>query len=64
MNHVFYGDYLDSGLVDMNFNVGGYDFSLAEYLGATATIISITIIVVFCCLFVWKIIKLIGGLIR
>lgn len=38
--------------------------SLGDWLSTTATIISITIIVVLCCLFVYKIIKLIGGLIR
>ena len=41
-----------------------YDMPLADWLSTTATIISITIIVVLCCLFVYKIIKLIGGLIR
>ena len=38
--------------------------SISDWLSTTATIISITIIVVLCCLFVYKIIKLIGGLIR
>lgn len=37
---------------------------LSNYLCFIATIISITVIVVLCCLFVYKIIKLIGGLIR
>lgn len=36
----------------------------SDWLSTTATAISITIIVVLCCLFVYKIIKLIGGLIR
>ena len=36
----------------------------ADWLATTATIISISIIVILCCLFVYKIIKLIGGLIR
>lgn len=38
--------------------------SCGDWLSTTATIITITIIVVLCCLFVYKIIKLIGGLIR
>lgn len=51
------------------FNLGShgniqYDISLGDWLSTTATAISITIIVVLCCLFVYKIIKLIGGLIR
>ena len=41
-----------------------YTYSMNEWLCHTASIISITIIVVLCCLFVYKIIKLIGGLIR
>lgn len=39
-------------------------YSIGDYLSTTATIISISIIVVLCCLFIYKIIKLIGGLIR
>lgn len=38
--------------------------SLGDWLSTSATIISITIIVVLCCMFVYKIIRLIGGLIR
>ena len=38
--------------------------TLQTWLCSTASVISITIIVVLCCLFVYKIIKLIGGLIR
>lgn len=41
-----------------------YYGGFGDWLSTTATIISITIIVVLCCLFVYKIIKLIGGLIR
>lgn len=41
-----------------------FTLSLGDWLSTTATIISISIIVVLCCLFVYKIIKLIGGLIR
>lgn len=44
--------------------LGDYSIGLGDWLSTTATIISITIIVVLCCLFVYKIIKLIGGLIR
>lgn len=38
--------------------------TFGDWLSTTATIIALTIIVVLCCLFVYKIIKLIGGLIR
>lgn len=38
--------------------------TFGDYLSTTATIISITIIVVLCCLFIYKIVRLIGGLIR
>lgn len=38
--------------------------NLGDWLSTTATAISIIIIVVLCCLFVYKIIRLIGGLIR
>lgn len=38
--------------------------NMSDWLSTTATAISITIIVVLCCLFVYKIIRLIGGLIR
>ena len=50
----------------INFENDGntYSLSMGDWLSTTATIISITIIVVLCCLFVYKIVKLIGGLIR
>lgn len=38
--------------------------SFSDWLSTTATAISITIIVVLCCLFIYKIVRLIGGLIR
>lgn len=41
-----------------------HTIALGDWLSTTATMISITIIVVLCCLFVYKIVKLIGGLIR
>lgn len=47
-----------------NLDNTGYQISMGDWLSTTATIISITIIVVLCCLFIYKIIKLIGGLIR
>ena len=43
------------------FNVS---ISLQSYLCTLASLISIIFILVLCCLFVYKIIKLIGGLIR
>lgn len=42
----------------------GFAITLGDWLSTTATAISITIIVVLCCMFIYKIIKLIGGLIR
>jgi hypothetical protein len=44
-------------------NISG-QFYLGDYLSTIATIISITIIVVLCCLFIKKIVGLVGGLIR
>lgn len=41
-----------------------HSIAMGDWLSTTATIISITIIVVLCCMFVYKIVKLIGGLIR
>lgn len=42
----------------------GNQLALGDWLSTTATAISITIIVVLCCLFIYKIVRLIGGLIR
>lgn len=43
---------------------GDIYMSLNDWLSTTATAISITIIVVLCCLMIYKIVRLIGGLIR
>ena len=49
----------------INFDFGAYgSITLIEYLSLTCALISLITIVVLCCLFVYKIIKLIGGLIR
>lgn len=72
ITHVFYcsasAPNMSFLLDDMSFTIGQGDYaftlSFDQYLAHTASIISITIIVVLCCLFVYKIIKLIGGLIR
>ena len=61
------GGYLGENIIalelkDVNGQIVSVNF--ADWLSTTATIISISIIVVLCCLFVYKIIKLIGGLIR
>lgn len=72
---LIYGDYYysEAFTTDYYVSLGGYfqgndaevlAISLGDWLSTTATIISITIIVVLCCLFVYKIVKLIGGLIR
>lgn len=42
----------------------GVPITIGNYLSLIATLISISVILVLCCLFVYKIIKLIGGLIR
>lgn len=49
---------------NINLNILGMNLPLGNYLSLIATIITITFIVVLCCMFVYKIIKLIGGLIR
>lgn len=41
-----------------------YSYNLGNYLSLIATIITIVIIVTLCALFIWKMVKLIGGLIR
>ena len=49
----------------INFDFGAYgSITLIEYLSLTCALISLITIVVLCCLFVYKIIILIGGLIR
>ena len=45
-------------------NIGGVDFKLSQWLAVTCSYVCLIIIFVLCCLFVYKIIKLIGGLIR
>lgn len=42
----------------------GYDFDLSTYFAYLCSIISLIFIFVLCCLFVYKIVRLIGGLIR
>lgn len=51
-------------LDDMYFNVGHIELSLVDYLKYLCAYISLIIIIVLCCLFVYKIIKLVGNLIR
>lgn len=69
-DHFLGVDLNSGGIVTLGYQVGLDDdlhpvyLTLGDWLSTTATIISITIIVVLCCLFVYKIIKLIGGLIR
>lgn len=48
----------------LSVTIFGQQLPIGNYFSFIATIISISIIVVLCCLFVYKIIKLIGGLIR
>lgn len=57
--HVFCGDYLDSGLADMYFTIGSYDISFAEWLCATASIITMVAILLFCVFIIKKIIGII-----
>lgn len=58
------GDYMFQMSSGINGDTSLRYISFADWLSTTATAISITIIVVLCCLFVYKIIRLIGGLIR
>lgn len=46
------------------FTIGGAELTITDYLAFLCTLVSLVFIVVLCCLFVYKIIKLIGGLIR
>lgn len=56
---------LSTNASDYMYKVSSNEYcSLSDWLSTTATIISITIIVVLCCMFVYRIVKLIGGLIR
>lgn len=61
-----YNAYLGNDmLVDVSKGYGSvFTTSMSDWLSTTATAIAITIIVVLCCMFVYKIIRLIGGLIR
>lgn len=60
-----YDSYLNDFAFTFNDSYGAkLSLGLADWLSTTATIITITIIVILCALFVYKIIKLIGGLIR
>lgn len=72
----FFGGVTSNGLVysgfigpqgstrSLTFNFFGVSISIGNYLSFLATIITMVIIFVLCCLFVAKIIKLIGNLIK
>ena len=47
-----------------NISVNGYLFTPPDYLSYVLALISFIIIFVLCCLFIYRIIKLVGGLIR
>ena len=79
VQHVFGGTTYDGFSYDFNiggglftsdllFTINGGQnevyLSIGDWLSTTATIISITIIVVLCAMFIYKIVKLVGGLIR
>lgn len=65
LNIVFTSENNMDLLEGINFDFGSYGtITLIEYLSLTCALISLITIVVLCCLFVYKIIKLIGGLIR
>lgn len=63
-------DQYNGSLGDIVYKIGGDSYtgdinmSMADWLSTTATAIAITIIVALCCLFIYKIIRLVGGLIR
>lgn len=64
------GGSLSDGYVLIQHLVNGGDYELVfggttpEYLAFICSIISLIFILVLCCLFIYKIIKLVGGLIR
>lgn len=50
--------------MNVTFSLFDESFVLFEYLALILTFISFIFIIVLCCLFVYKIVRLIGGLIR
>lgn len=58
-NTNLFGDYFD----DITFDIGSGTLNLSTWFVAMFTIISFIIILVLCCLFVYRIIRLVGGLI-
>ena len=57
-------DFLISEIMSTPIELFGVQYNVAYYLTFLCSLISLIFIIVLCCLFVWKIIKLIGGLIR
>lgn len=52
-------------LEGINYDFGAYGtITLQEYLSLTCSLISLIIIVVLCSLFVYKLIKLVGGFLK
>lgn len=51
------------GFITSNVTINGYSMQTVVYLSSILALICTIIIFVLCCLFVYKIIKLIGGLI-
>lgn len=47
---------------DIAFNIGGVDISFGDYLGYLCAYISLIIIIVLCCLFIYRLIRLVGRL--
>ena len=56
------GDYTE--FFDVQYVVGGVNINFSSWLCYTLAIIGTIFVIVLCCLFIYKIIKLIGGLIR
>lgn len=50
--------------IDTTFTIGSQTYRAIEYYSFICAFVATIIVVVLCCLFVYKIIKLIGGLIR
>lgn len=53
-----------NGFLETEFEWFGRNIQIDEYLSFLASFISGVFIVILCCLFIWKMVKLIGGLIH
>lgn len=49
-------------LDDISLSIGGMDMSLGEYLAFLLSLVSFIIIIVLCCLFIYRLIRVVGRL--